>query len=142
MLPPEDADCIVDLVSTGATLRANGLVECGEVLRSSTRLYANRKAMERPESADRIERIVMLVRSVLDARRRVMVELNVAADRLDAVVGKIPCMREPTVAQLASGLGFAVRAAVATEVLATLVPDLKAAGGTDIVVTKLAQIVP
>ncbi|HEX6851876.1 MAG TPA: ATP phosphoribosyltransferase, partial [Candidatus Polarisedimenticolaceae bacterium] len=41
VFPPEDADVIVDNTATGATLRANGLVIVDEVMRSSTRLYAN-----------------------------------------------------------------------------------------------------
>src|SRR2546421_11013064 len=46
VFPPEDADVIVDNTATGATLEANGLVVVDEVMRSSTRLYANPRSEE------------------------------------------------------------------------------------------------
>jgi ATP phosphoribosyltransferase len=142
VFPPEDADCIVDNMATGETLRANGLVIVDELMRSSTRLYANPHALEQKDKRERIERLVLLLRSVLDARQRVMLEVNVPADRLEAVVAVLPSMREPTMAPLHGDQGFAVRAAVPRRDLPTVIPEIKARGGTDIVVTALAQIVP
>ncbi len=142
VFPPDDADCVVDLVSTGSTLRANNLVEFDEVLRSSTRLYANPRVLDDPAKRERIDQFVLVLDSVLQARRRVMLELNVTSDRLDAVVAMLPCMREPTISQLASDSGYALRAAVSSDELPTLIPSLKAAGGTDLCVTSLSQIVP
>ena len=86
VLPPEDADCITDNTATGATLAANGLDIIDEIMTSSTRLYASRFALENPAKRERIEQFALLVGSVLEARRRVMLELNVSRDRLDAVV--------------------------------------------------------
>jgi ATP phosphoribosyltransferase-like protein len=79
---------------------------------------------------------------VLEARGRVMVEVNVPAERLDAVVAVLPGMGQPTVASLAHGAGFAVKAAVKRSELPLLIPRIKEAGGSDIVVFQLAQIVP
>jgi ATP phosphoribosyltransferase-like protein len=79
---------------------------------------------------------------VLDARQRVMVEVNVPAERLEAVVEVLPCMREPTMSPLHGEAGYAVRAAVPRADLPWVIPEIKARGGTDIVVTALAQIVP
>ncbi|MEO1018925.1 MAG: ATP phosphoribosyltransferase [Pseudomonadota bacterium] len=79
VFPPEDADCIVDNTATGSTLRANGLNIFDEIKRSSTRLYANPRALEHPGKRARIEHLTLLVRSVLDARERVMLEINVPA---------------------------------------------------------------
>lgn len=141
VFPPEDADCIVDNTATGSTLRANGLAIVDEVMRSSTRLYASRAAMDDGEKRARIEELVLVVRSVLDARQRVLIELNVDADRLDAVVDLLPCMREPTVASLHTGSGYAVRAAVPRRELAALIPKIKAAGGADVIVTPATHIV-
>lgn len=142
VFPPEDADCIVDNTATGATLAANGLVLVGDLMRSSTRLYANPHALENPSKRARIEDLALLLRSVLDARRRVMVEVNVSAERLEALVAVLPCMREPTISTLHGASGFAVKAAVPREQLPALIPLIRARGGTDIVVTALAQIVP
>ena len=142
VFPPEDADCIVDNTATGSTLRANDLVIVDVLMTSSTRLYANPKALDDPEKAAVIDRFVLMLESVLIARRRVMIEVNVSAERLDEVVDFLPCMREPTISPLSGDAGFAVKAAVPRDQLTAIVPDLKERGGTDIVVTELAQIIP
>lgn len=141
VFPPEDADCIVDNTATGATLQANGLTIFAEVMRSSTRLYAHPRSMEQPAKRARIDHFVMLARSVLDARKRVMLELNVPADRLEDVVAVLPCMREPTIAPLHHDAGFAVKAAVPRDDLPGLIRAIKERGGSDIVVSSIAQIV-
>ena len=141
VFPPEDADCIVDNTRTGATLAANDLVVVDELMRSSTRLCASPRAMEVGAKRRRIEDFVLLVRSVLDARQRVMLEVNVGEGQLEAVVDVLPCMREPTIATLHRGRGFAVKAAVPRRDLPTLIPAVKASGGTDLVISRLDQII-
>lgn len=142
VFPPDDADCIVDIAASGATLAANGLVVVDELTRSSTRLYANAQSLERPETRRVAEQLVLLLKSVLEARRRVMFEVNVSKDNLEALVKVLPCMREPTIATLHGGVGYAVKAAVPKDKLPELIPLVRAAGGTDIVVSTLTQIVP
>lgn len=141
VLPPEDADCIVDNTATGSTLAANDLDIIDEIMTSSTRVYASPRALNDPAKRTKIEEFVMLMQSVLEARRRVMIELNVSGDALETVIEMLPCMREPTVAPLHGSAGYAVKAAVPREQLPTLIPAVKARGGTDIVVTTLNQIV-
>ena len=101
VFPPEDADCIVDIAATGATLRANGLEVVDEVMRSSTRLYASHVAMaDRAQSAGRIEGLVAILQGVLEGRRRVDARSEHRdSDQLEALVEILPCMRRPTVAQ-------------------------------------------
>jgi ATP phosphoribosyltransferase len=141
VFPPEDADCIVDNTATGETLRANGLVVVDLLMRSSTRFYAHPQALENPVKRERIERLVLLLRSVLDARQRVMLEVNVPAERLSEVIAALPAMRHPTMSPLHGEQGFALKAAVPRKDLPRVIPEIKARGGTDIVVTALAQIV-
>ena len=142
VFPPEDADYIVDVTATGATLEANNLVIVDELMASSTRLYANAAALDDTARRDAIERFVLVIGAVLEARKRVMVEVNVPADRLEALIAVLPCMREPTVSPLHGDAGYAVKAAVPRDGLAHTIPEIKARGGTDIVVTAIAQIVP
>lgn len=142
VFPPEDADCIVDNTATGSTLRANGLVVVDVLMESSTRLYANRDVLNDEIRKPIVDRLILLLESVLAARRRVMIEVNVSRDKLEEMVDFIPCMREPTIAELRGDAGFAVKAAVPRDELTTIVPALKARGGTDIVVAELAQIIP
>ena len=142
VFPPEDADVIVDNTATGSTLRANDLEIVDTVIKSSTRLYASPQAMENEVKRERIEDLTLLLRSVLDARKRVMIEVNAPEARLKEVVSLLPCMREATVAPLFGDSGFAVRAAVLRDKLPEIIPAVKAAGGTDVVVTSISQIVP
>lgn len=141
VLAPEDADCIIDVTASGATLRANDLVVIEELVRSSTRLYASRQAWEDPIKRRTIDDFALLLRSVLDARTRVMLELNVEADRLDEVVESLPCMRLPTIASLHKQAGYAVKAAVPRAELPVLIPLIRARGGTEIVISPIAQVV-
>ncbi|MAO20789.1 MAG: ATP phosphoribosyltransferase [Phycisphaerae bacterium] len=142
VLPPEDADCIIDNTATGATLEANNLRIIDELMVSTTRLYASRAAMEDPAKREQIERFTLLIRSVLEARVRVMLELNVSSENLAGVIEVLPCMRTPTVAPMHNNDGFAVKVAVPREQLTQVIPLIKQRGGTDIIVTNPGQIVP
>jgi ATP phosphoribosyltransferase len=142
VFPPDDADLIVDNTATGSTLRANGLEIVDELMLSSTRLYASPRVMDDPRRRARVEDLVLLLRSVLEARRRVMLEVNVGAANLDALVAVLPCMRKATVSPLHGNGAYAVKAAVPRDALPALIPQLKAQGATDLIVTELAQIVP
>lgn len=142
VLPPEDADVIVDNCATGSTLRANQLAILEDLMTSSTRLFAWPRALDDRHKRARIEDLVMLLRSVLEARSRVMLECNVAAADLERLIAVLPCMRQPTIARLHGEDAYAVKAAVPQKDLPTLIPRLKAHGGSDIIVARLAQIVP
>jgi ATP phosphoribosyltransferase len=141
VFPPDDADVIVDNTATGATLRAHQLAIVDELMTSSTRLYASRSAWEDPRRREVAEGLALLIRSVLDARQRVMLEVNVSGEDLDRLIEVIPAMREPTVASLHGSGGFAIKAAVPREQVPELIPRIKACGGTDVVVTEPSQIV-
>lgn len=141
VFPPEDADCIIDNTATGSTLRANGLVIIDDIMTSSTRLYASNFAMENPQLRARIEDFAMLIKAVLQARSRVMMDLNVSQENLESVIGCLPSMRTPTVSPLSDTGWVAVRAAIPRKDLAEIIPKLKSAGAFDIVTTSPEQIV-
>ena len=142
VFPPEDADVIVDISATGETLSANGLVVVDELMRSSTRLYASTNALDSPMKKVAIDGLVLSLRSVLAARTRVMVELNVSPEDMEQVIEVLPSMRDPTIATLHGSVGLAIKAAVPRSQLPGLIPLLKTRGATDIVVSRLEQIVP
>lgn len=139
--PPDDADCIVDNSSSGATLRANGLCVVDELSRSTTRLYASRNALADPGRRERIEHLATLLGGVLCARSRVLLEVNVDPERLDALISRLPSMKEPTVSAL-RGRGYAVKVAAPRAGLPELIRDIRNLGGTDIVVSSPSQIMP
>ena len=142
VFPPEDADCIMDNTATGSTLRANGLQIIDQVMTSSTRLYASKPAMENEQIRDQIEDFSLLVNAVLQARGRVMMDLNVAQENLEKVIQFLPSMRTPTVSPLSDSDWVAVRAAIPRKQLAEIIPKLKSAGACDIVTTSAEQLIP
>ena len=142
VFPPEDADCIIDNMSSGATLRASNLDIVDTIMTSSTRIFASRHAMEDDATRSRIEDFVLVIKSVMDARHRVMIEVNVSKEDLEAVASIIPCMRQPTIAQLHADAGYVVKSAVLKSELPTLIPIIKQRGGTDIVVSSIANVIP
>ena len=141
VFPPEDADCIMDNTSTGSTLRANGLQIIDQVMTSSTRLYASKAAMKNPDLKGQIEDFTLLIKAVLQARGRVMMDLNVAQKDLDAVCKLLPSMRTPTISPLSDSDWVAVRTAILRKKLAEIIPKLKNAGACDIVTTSAEQLV-
>lgn len=142
VFPPEDADLIIDNTATGSTLRANGLQIIDEIMTSSTRMYASAEAIADPYRKQELDNLVLLLEAVLRARSRVMMDLNVAKENLDAVLGVLPSLHGPTVSPLSDGGWFAVRSAVPRKELASVVPALKAAGACDIVTTAAEQLIP
>ena len=70
-----------------------------------------------------------------------VLEVNVETQRLNDLLEVVPCMREPTVSPL-SDTGFAIKIAVPRNTLADLIPLVRQAGGTDILVTQPQLIIP
>jgi ATP phosphoribosyltransferase len=91
---------------------------------------------------ERIGEMGLLLRAVLDARGRVMLEMNVPASKLESIVKRLPCMRSPTVSPLYGDQGYAVKVAVRRENAAGLIPVLKKMGATDILESTFEKVVP
>ncbi|AZH27013.1 ATP phosphoribosyltransferase [Haloplanus aerogenes] len=131
------ADAIVDITSTGTTLRVNRLAEIEEVLASSVRLFA------RPDVVDdeKVQQLVTAFESVLAAEDRRYLMLNVPEDRLDAVRDVLPGMGGPTVMDVAGTDDVAVHAVVEERAVFGIINDLKAMGASDILVTEIERLV-
>ncbi|MBN2206856.1 MAG: ATP phosphoribosyltransferase [Candidatus Aminicenantes bacterium] len=142
VFPPDDADMIIDNVATGRTLCGHGLRILAVILESTTRVIVHPRALDRPWKRDKVEELLLLFRSVLDARRRVMIEMNVPSGRLEAIVKRLPCMRSPTVAPLYGRSGYAVKVAVERTEAARLIPRLKKLGACDILESRFEKVVP
>jgi ATP phosphoribosyltransferase len=137
---PDIADCVVELTETGRALRVAGLRVIHTLLVSPTELIANPKAAEDPAKRRAMDQICTLLLGTLEARGKVLVKLNVPGDQLDAVIGRLPSLRSPTVSELAGG-GYAVETVVPKEEINTLIPELKELGASDILELALAKIV-
>jgi len=140
-LPPEDADMIVDNTATGSTLNANRLTIVDELMRSTTRFFANKAALANPVKKQKLDEIVMLMQSALRAKEKVLLEMNVDNKDFEALVGSLPCMRAPTISELYNSQGYAIKIAVPTNEVSKLIPKLMALGAKDILEYKLEKIV-
>jgi len=139
--PPQDADMIIDNVATGQTLKDHKLRIIDEIMASSTRFIANSESMQDRVKREKIEELGMLFQAVLNAKERVMLEMNVPSDKLDEIVDVLPCMRAPTVAPLFEGQGYAVKSAVRKEDTIKIIPLLKRIGATDILEYEFKKVV-
>ena len=134
------SDAIVDLVSTGSTASVNGLRRIGTLLRSEAVLVANRELID--ERRDLVERLELMVRGVVAARRRRYVMLNAPEAALPRIRELLPGMDAPSVLPLAAPGQIAVHAAVDTDEIWDLLPPLKAAGASSILVVPVERLVP
>ena len=135
------AQILIDNTSTGSSLRANNLKIVDTLMTSSTRMYASKEALKDPEKKQKIMELKMLFESVLNARGRVMLEMNVSKDKFDGLIKALPSMKSPTVSLLFGDDGYAVKIAVKKSEVPTLLPKLQSLGATDILEYALRKVV-
>jgi ATP phosphoribosyltransferase len=138
---PEIVDAIVDVTETGNTLRAHGMKIVETLLTSEPVLIANRDALADREKRAATDDIQTLLLGALRAEGRVLIKLNVSEDRLPTVLEVVPSMKAPTVSPLSEG-GYAIETVVDKRGVNRLIPELKAAGATDILELPISKIVP
>jgi len=135
------ADVIVDLTSTGSTLRVNGLIEITTILESTARLIAAPGSIS--EKARALEELVGALSSVLRARDKRYLMANVPRAALDRVKAVLPGIDGPTVVDILDGQSFvAVHAVVDAGSIFRTIADLKALGGSGILVTRIERLMP
>jgi ATP phosphoribosyltransferase len=126
------ADAAVELTETGSTIRAHGLRIVCDLLHTHTVLIANRSAMNDPWRRSKIEQIALMLTAALSARNKVVLKMNVPADRIAAVTALLPSLHAPTVAHLTDSDWLAVESVVDRPVVRTLIPRLKEIGAEGI----------
>ncbi|WP_223646090.1 ATP phosphoribosyltransferase [Corallococcus sp. EGB] len=133
------ADIVVDLTSTGSTLKMNGLREVATVLESSARLVAYPR--NGVEARRALEELTQALGSVLAARGRRYLMANVPKTSLAQVREVLPGLNGPTVVDVMNGGHFvAVHAVVSSRNLYRTVNALKALGGQGILVTRIERL--
>jgi ATP phosphoribosyltransferase len=141
VFPPDDADMIIDNMATGRTLKDHGLSVISTILESSTRFICNREVLKDPVKNQKIYEMKMLFQSILQARDRVMLEMNIPSTHFKKIIKELPCMKSPTVAPLYGDQGVAVKVAVKKTEVTTLLPRLKQLGATDILEYNIQKVV-
>lgn len=138
---PDLMDVVVDLTETGSTLRKNGLKIIDVMLESSSKLIANKDSWADPVKRQEIEEIKTLLLAVIEARGKVLIDMNVPADKLDIVISALPSMKHPTVSQLYKSDYYAVETVVNKSEINILIPKLKNLGAEDIIEMEISKIV-
>ena len=141
------ADVVVDITSTGSTLRVNGLREIETIMRSSAHLITASNGAGGVSHGDasrarQFEELAMALGSVIRARGQRYLMANVPRVALDAVRTVLPGLNGPTVIELANGGGFvAVHAVVRADAVYRTIAQLRALGGEGILVTRIERLV-
>lgn len=141
------ADVIVDLVTTGSTLRVNGMREVAAILDSSARVVVRSDDSDPANSIDdrrsAIDDLVSALESVIRARGQRYVMANVRRDRLVEVRRILPGLNGPTVIDIMNGGEFvAVHAVVPADGIFRTISGLRSIGAEGVLVTRIERLVP
>jgi ATP phosphoribosyltransferase len=137
------ADVIVDLTSTGSTLRVNGLREVDTILHSTARLIANPAAADDPTLRKTVDDLALALSSVLRAEKKRYLMANVPRERLEEIRDVIPGISGPTIVEVLDGGGWvAAHAVVDADSVYQTIASLKALGATGILVTRIERLMP
>jgi ATP phosphoribosyltransferase len=134
------AEAIVDLVSSGSTLVMNGLRPIADVLQSEAVLVGNPTALRERSAA--ITALDTMISAVIAARDRKYLMMNAPADRLRDLEALLPGLESPSVIPLAHAGMIAIHAVVGADDVWSLLPRLKGAGASGILVLPIEKIVP
>jgi ATP phosphoribosyltransferase len=137
------ADVIVDLVSTGSTLKVNGLREVETILESTALLVCRPTLLERPDTERAARELATALESVLRAQDKRYLMANVPRRALDEVRRILPGISGPTVVDvLDGGEHVAAHAVVDAREVYRVIAELKRVGGEGILVTRIERLMP
>jgi len=134
------AEAIVDLVSTGSTMVVNGLRPIEEVFESEAVLLANSTALR--ERADVLDSIQTMLSATLAARDRRYLMMNDPRVKLAELESLLPGLESPSVIPLAHEGMIAIHSVVDADAVWSLLPRLKAAGASGILILPIEKLVP
>ncbi|MEJ2186458.1 MAG: ATP phosphoribosyltransferase [Gemmatimonadota bacterium] len=136
------ADVIVDLVSTGSTLKVNGLREVGTLL-ESTAVLIGRAGLSTGPAERQVRELKAALESVLRARDKRYLMANVPRSQLDRVKQVLPGISGPTIVDvLDSGAWVAAHAVVDARDVYRVIAELKELGAAGLLVTKIERLMP
>jgi ATP phosphoribosyltransferase len=133
----ELAEAIIDLVSTGSTLRSNGLRTLGTLFSSQAVLIGRVGEVVNEELAT----LITVLGSVVNARANRYLLCNVPSDAVDAVTELLPTKGSPTVMPLATPGVVALHALVPANAIWQLLPKLERLGATSILTLPVERMV-
>ena len=135
-------DAIVDITETGSSLRANNLRIVETLCYSTTQFIANKKAWKDPRKRRKIEAMVLLLRSAIEAEGKVGLKMNIRQKNLKRVLALLPAMKKPTISQLSTAGWLDVDTIIDELEVKRLIPGLKEAGAEGIIEYPLNKVIP
>ncbi|MFA0414552.1 ATP phosphoribosyltransferase [Vibrio renipiscarius] len=134
------ADAIADLVSTGATLEANGLKEAEVIFRSKATLIQRTGEFAADKQA-LIEKLLTRMQGVQQAKESKYIMLHAPVDRLEQVKALLPGAEDPTVLPLSADKQKVAVHLVSTENLFwETMEQLKELGASSILVLPIEKM--
>lgn len=134
------ADYIVDLVSTGSTLKMNRMTEAGRIIDSQACVFTSESALQRcgPE----IQELVDSIDSVINAESKKYLMANVPKDRIADAEAIIPGLEGPTVLEIAGNKGYvALHAVIEARDAFRTISELRKIGAKGILTTEIERLV-
>ncbi|MFB0503273.1 MAG: ATP phosphoribosyltransferase [Candidatus Bathyarchaeia archaeon] len=139
--PPEDADAIVEVAQTGASLEQNDLKVIETVMESTAVLIGNKDSIGDESKREKIYDILTLLKGVVDGRKKLHIFVNVSKDNLSELLKMLPALKGPTVSPLSDKNWYSVNTVIEKERFLQLIPTLrKLAQG--LVVYEPRQVLP
>jgi len=138
---PQLADAIVEVTETGSSLRANRLRIVETVIESATVFIMNQAASADGWKREKAESLILMLQGAITAASKVGLLLNVRREDLEAVLGVLPALKNPTISTLSDPDWVAVNTIVEEAVVRQILPKLKAAKAQGIVEYPLNKIV-
>ena len=136
----EVADAIVDLVSTGGTLLANGLVEIETLLESETQLIRTNKELSEGKKK-LIEKFLVRIDGFQQARQSRYIMMNAPQHAVENIKQIIPSMKSPTIMPLAESNMVAIHTVIPLNKFWEVMEELKDAGASDIVMLPIESMI-
>jgi len=134
------ADAISDLVSTGGTLKANGLVELDKIFDSETQLVQTNKPLSEGKQA-LIDKMLQRIEGHKTAAESRYIMMNAPEIAVPKIKDLLPSMKSPTVMPLADNGMVAVHTVIPIDTFWEVMEKLKAAGATDIVMLPIESMI-
>ncbi len=134
------ADAISDLVSTGGTLKANGLVELDKIFDSETQLIQTNKPLSEGKQ-QLIEKMLQRIEGHKTAAESRYIMMNAPESAVPKIKDLLPSMKSPTVMPLADNGMVAVHTVIPIDTFWDVMEKLKTAGATDIVMLPIESMI-
>lgn len=136
----EVADAICDLVSTGNTLKANGLTEIDTIFRSETQLIQTNRPISQ-QKQDLIDKFMLRIEGYQQAERSRYILMNAPKDSVQRIKEIIPSLKSPTVVPLAEDDMIAIHTVIPIKQFWDVMEKLKEAGASGIVILPIESMI-